>query len=342
MPEAKPVLDVDGRQPRPVVAIEGVCAWPNLTLLPDGTIVALVYNQPSHGQMPGDVDCWASTDDGRTWQRRGTAAPRGSATENRMNIAAGLTADGELIMVASGWSEPGNPEADGRPHYGQILPAWVSRSTDGGSTWTIDREGFPNGPQGRPLVPYGDIMPGADGFLRVSAYSPFNYVVRGDGVNWTAPVPVASETRFNETAILHLGGGRWLAAARRGSRGLTILASADDAATWETRKEVTDNLMHPGHLLRLADGAILLAYGNRNRPDQGIEVLFSDDDGHTWPERYRVLDTRPGDMGYPSSVQLADGRILTAYYAGGIEDYRGYHMGTTTWDPARTRQQRTP
>ncbi len=32
-----------------VVAVENVCAWPNLTLLPDGTVVAIFFNQPAHG-----------------------------------------------------------------------------------------------------------------------------------------------------------------------------------------------------------------------------------------------------------------------------------------------------
>ena len=41
-----------------IVAIENVCAWPNLTLLPDGTIFAILFNQPGHGTLQGDVDCY--------------------------------------------------------------------------------------------------------------------------------------------------------------------------------------------------------------------------------------------------------------------------------------------
>ena len=54
-----------------VVAVDNVCAWPNLTLTGDGTILAVIYNQPCHLTAEGDVECWASTDDGRTWVRRG-------------------------------------------------------------------------------------------------------------------------------------------------------------------------------------------------------------------------------------------------------------------------------
>ena len=43
-----------------------------------------------------------------------------------------------------------------------------------------------------------------------------------------------------------------------------------------------------------------------------------------------------GDSGYTSSVQLSDGRVLTAYYAKGTPTHGSYHMGTVIWDPAKT------
>ena len=58
------------------IAIDNVCAWPNLTRLPDGAIVANIFNQPCHGKWEGDVECWASEDGGRFWSLRGTPAPR--------------------------------------------------------------------------------------------------------------------------------------------------------------------------------------------------------------------------------------------------------------------------
>ena len=36
------------------VAVDNVCAWPNLTLMPDGAIVAAIFNRPSHGQEEGE------------------------------------------------------------------------------------------------------------------------------------------------------------------------------------------------------------------------------------------------------------------------------------------------
>ena len=47
-------------------AVSGATVWPNLTRLPGGTLLLAGFNKPSHGQVEGDVACWASTDEGRT------------------------------------------------------------------------------------------------------------------------------------------------------------------------------------------------------------------------------------------------------------------------------------
>ena len=73
-------------------AIQKVCAWPNLKLLKDGTLVAFIFNEPCHAQWEGDLDCWASEDSGRTWRFRGRPAEHEPMT-GRTNCAAGRAAD---------------------------------------------------------------------------------------------------------------------------------------------------------------------------------------------------------------------------------------------------------
>src|SRR4030095_2239462 len=84
------------------VAVDNVCAWPNLTLLKDGTIVAAIFNHPSHGEAGGDVEGWTSTEGGRIGKWRGVPAAHEPRT-NRMNVAAGTANDGALVVLASGW-----------------------------------------------------------------------------------------------------------------------------------------------------------------------------------------------------------------------------------------------
>ena len=147
-----------GQTPKPAVAVDNVCAGPNLTVLEDGTIVATIFNQPSHGSVAGDVECWASDDAGRTWQKRGSPAPHEPET-NRMNVAAGLAQNGELIVISSGWSNRYPPGQSGPPFRAGILAAWLCRSSDGGRTWSVDKEAFPaEAPDGGACIPFGDVV----------------------------------------------------------------------------------------------------------------------------------------------------------------------------------------
>ena len=90
------------------VAIDNVCAWPNLTLLPDGSINTTIFGQPSHGQMAGAAECWNSKD-GQFWTKVGIPAPNDPHT-NRMNVAAGLAKNGDLLVLCSGWTDVKQPQ----------------------------------------------------------------------------------------------------------------------------------------------------------------------------------------------------------------------------------------
>jgi len=90
------------------VAIDNVCAWPALTVLPDGSLNATIFGKPSHGQMPGAVEVWNSAD-GEFWRKRGIPAPNEPHT-NRMNHAAGMAKNGDLLVLCSGWTDVKQPQ----------------------------------------------------------------------------------------------------------------------------------------------------------------------------------------------------------------------------------------
>lgn len=328
-----------------IVAVRDAGVWPKLALLPDGTIVAAVYNQPVHGLRPGDVDLHASTDGGLTWSRRSTATKHHGASA-RFNHAIGVAPSGDLLVVSGGWDYDGPGPKDTYKKKTLLRPT-TSRSSDGGRTWTISHH-FPAGVDGMTLVPFGSIQTGADGALRVAAFSYnqkvkprvdmcYTIVSRDGGKTWTAG-SVLGQPDANETDLLHLGAGRWLAAARNLGRNderghsTDIYASDDDAGTWRRIATPTEANQHPGDLLRLADGRVLFAFGDRRPGHFGIGVKISADQGRTWtattPLATGVL-TR--DSGYPSSVQLKDGTIVTGYYASKSKAYDGYQMSVVRW-----------
>jgi hypothetical protein len=329
------------------VAIDNVCAWPMLATLRDGTLVAIIHNRPSHGLMEGEVECWASRN-GEFWEKRGRPAPHEPDTV-RMNHAAGLARNGDLLVLCSGWTNLKQPERPKQsPFRDAVLPIWVCRSTDGGRTWT-QRNEFPIGDRGwSPFIPYGPILVGTDGALHVSCYGAelveparssqtkgwraWHFRSDDDGHTWRQSSVIGP--RHNETAIFHLGGRNWLAAARIDA--MDLFRSTDDGATWGKAQRVTGRNEINGHLVRLQDGRILLSYGNRVQGQFGVMAKLSSDEGRTWSAPLRLVHTLDLDCGYPSSTQRPDGKIVTAYYAKRVENHERYHMGVAIWEaPAK-------
>jgi len=324
------------------IAIDNVCAWPNLTRLPDGSLVATIFNQPCHGLWEGDVECWGSDDGGRTWRLRGTPAPHASGT-NRMNVAAGLAANGDLLVIASGFTDR-PPQGQQPSDHKTVLSPWVCRSADSGRTWSR-HDTCPSAPElGRSIViPFGDIVQAADGALCFSAYagpqdgsddccSAYLFRSDDDGLTW-GDGAIIGASRYNETAPFHLGGGRWLAVARtQPGDALHLFLSDDDGRTWRFSQEVAMPGQHPAHLLRLSDGRILLTYGNRRVGEKGIDIRISSDEGHTWTTPMQLVALEPTDLGYPSTAPTGDGTLCTVWYAGGVAAHQRYHMGALIWD----------
>jgi hypothetical protein len=72
----------------------------------------------------------------------------------------------------------------------------------------------------------------------------------------------------------------------------------------------------PAHLLQLKDGTLVSSYGYRTAPF-GIKFMFSQDEGETWDVGHDIHvleDEENSDLGYPASVELKNGDILTVYY----------------------------
>ncbi|MBX7208771.1 MAG: exo-alpha-sialidase [Verrucomicrobiaceae bacterium] len=352
----------EGTAPAPVITAPEHCAWPNLKLLPDGKLAAFIFNNASHGHHPGDVECWLSEDGGARWSLA-SAATQHEPETIRMNHAAGLAKNGDLLVLTAGWSNlwpPGVPRTRGSFRY-DVLAPWLSRSHDGGRTWCVSKDAVPPKlPSRQPGTPFGDVAIAQDGDLCVGIYGTLDpldkyedrrfrswlYRSKDDGATWGDPVVIGPE--HNETNIVHLGGGRWLACARGGT-GVTgrdfmdLFASTDDGRTWTKKRQLTGFQRVNGHLLKLKDGRVLFTYGDRAADPgrKGIEAMISKDDGATWSAPIRVIDWNGLDGGYPSSVQRADGQIVTAYYSSALDgephdSMKGYHLAVVAWDADRS------
>ncbi len=93
-------------------------------------------------------------------------------------------------------------------------------------------------------------------------------------------------------------------------------ASADNGKTWTKPVRILPlKGGAPPHILKHSSGALVCTYGYREYP-YGIKAMFSFDRGKTWDCGYDIYINRVSDdIGYPSSVELDDGSILTVFYA---------------------------
>jgi hypothetical protein len=317
-------------------AIQSVCAWPNLHILPDGTILAAIFNQPCHGMWEGDLDLWASTDHGVSWNFRGRIAPFDKPNTNRMNCAFGVAKSGDLVALCAGWTERGKPGQRGADYNKCArLTGRVYRSSDQGVTWRALGDIAPS--KLDPVVPFGDIHIAADGRLVTTVYgkSADDYGTRvaeshDDGLTWS--VESSLYEHGNETALLETSPGRWLAAVRlERTVHVELFESADNTKTWNRVMPVTFPGQVTSHLTRLPDGRILLSYGNRNINNFGVDVRTSSDEGKTWSAPIRIADCPLSDCGYPDTVSAKDGKLVTAFYTQ-IPGHYKYEMRVTRWN----------
>ena len=92
--------------------------------------------------------------------------------------------------------------------------------------------------------------------------------------------------------------------------------SDDGGKTWTTPVALLDKTGGaPAHLICHSSGVLISVYGYRNAP-YGIRAMFSTDNGKTWDTGYDLyVNGISADLGYPATVELSDGSLLTVFYA---------------------------
>jgi hypothetical protein len=330
----KTPLRVEGER---CIAADNVCAWPCVCLLKEGDLAAVIYDTPSHGSRYGGIDLYASSDGGKTWTKRSTVGKLPG--RQCVNHAAGVLDDGTLVVAHA---VVDSEKWQVKPAEQWLMPR-VVRSTDGGRTWDAEASvALPDDLHW--AIPFGKIVQLADGTLLMSVYvidyqtkAHSCYVVRSTdrGRTWGDGSLLARDC-YNETSILALSDGRLLAAARTSKWGarIDLFESADGGRSWAARGPVTGASQHPGDLLQLENGHVLLTFGNRIAGEYGVRGLLSLDGGRTWDRGTEFVlerDALNGDCGYPSSTQLADGTIVTLYYAKGTKSHKPYHAAAVRY-----------
>lgn len=284
----------------------------------------------------GQVRAMTSRDDGVTW-----TYPRvllDSPIDDR-DSGAMVTAKGSLLVTtftSLAYEERGllakqTPDRQVRWQAAQNrltaaerqaeLGEWVLRSTDGGLNFSARIPTIVNSPHG-PL----QLMDGRILYVGKQLWTKEHRIgaveSKDDGLTWTWLSEISGRPgddvarNYHELHAVETDDGRIVAQIRHEGKidtNWTLqIESADGGKTWTTPRAITFGI--PSQLLKLRDGRLLMTYGHR-RPPFGNQARVSADHGRTWSEPMVVSgDGTAGDLGYPSTVELADGTLLTVWY----------------------------
>lgn len=217
------------------------------------------------------------------------------------------------------------------------LGVWMIRSTDGGVTWSERYDSLVNSPHGPIRLSDGRLL-----YAGKDLWRPGERVgvceSTDDGQSWRwladiAPAEGHSHTEYHELHAVETGDGRILVQIRNHNKthaGETLQCeSSDGGKTWT--KPVSIGVWGlPSHLLKLRDGRLLMSYGHRRAP-LGNQARVSTDQGRTWSEPIILSgDGITGDLGYPSTVELSDGTLLTVWYER-MKDSRNAVLRQAKW-----------
>jgi hypothetical protein len=159
-------------------------------------------------------------------------------------------------------------------------------------------------------------------------------------VGWIGPQPPESYGYAIMPATVAVGENSYLSMIRRGGvfdgqRRWWVEAylSPDKGESWYLLDEpVIENSGNPATLTRLDDGRLAMAYGWRLAP-YGIRARVSTDDGRSWSREIDVNSNAASwDIGYPRTVQRADGKCVTIYYTH-EGDRQERFIAATIWQP---------
>lgn len=202
------------------------------------------------------------------------------------------------------------------------LGEWLIRSTDGGRTWSERIPTVANSPHGPIQLKDGRLLyPGKQLWTGEKKIGVAESRDDGQTWQWLAEIPTrpgdTATADYHELHGVEAADGTLIVQIRNhnaANKGETLQTESNDGGrTWSVPHSIGVWGL-PSHLLRLRDGRLLMSYGHR-RPPFGNQARVSSDHGRTWSEPVIVSgDGAGGDLGYPSTVELGDGRLLTVWY----------------------------
>ena len=315
--------------------------WPTLAARVSGQLLLVCSGGREGHVCPfGRVELMRSDDSGLSWSYPRVVMDGGIddrdagvlETSSGAMLITTFTSNAYEPMLAAAEAKPGSWDEKrlerwlathnrlSRPARKASLGVWMIRSTNGGITWSGRYRSILNSPHGPIELSDGRIFYAGKQLWKGDKVGFAQSVDDAQTWEYLTDLPVRDgddKANYHELNAIECESGRIVVHIRNHNKknsGETLQShSTDGGKTWSTPRSIGVWGL-PSHLQRLGDGRLLMSYGHRRNP-LGNQARVSNDEGKTWSAAMVISgDGHSGDLGYPSTVEFADGSLLSVWY----------------------------
>ena len=324
--------------------------WPSVGRLPDGTLAMVASGHRLGHICPfGKAMICYSRDEGETWS--GQSVVIDTPLDDR-DAGISVFGNGDVIVTSFNNSAAAQRNYFKRRDKSDInlpligsyldilekdpeiekkyLGSTFKISKNGGYTFGEFRRSPVTSPHGPVIMPDGNLLyvgnrydgqtaeSNAEEYFidcyKLSSQCEFEYLSTIEAVQ---PEPGKSKCENCEPHAVVLPDGKIIVHIRMDGGGFFTIyqsESRDGGKTFTKPHPIGLEHGSPPHLTLHSSGVLISSYGYRREP-YGQRVMFSRDGGQNWNADYILrADGNDGDLGYPATVELKNGSLLTVYY----------------------------
>jgi lysophospholipase L1-like esterase len=301
---------------------------PALIKLSDGAVMSVYSTPTSYAGKPGECYIAARTtrDGGKTWEpeREITRLPDGRSA----HPTALRARNGALHVFFLGYKQHAWDRKTENPTENTRSDLWTVHSSDDGQTWSqplMIFKGYTGSTNGAEETSGGNlVVPFSHYVANPGRLVSRTVVSRDAGKTWTPSNQIdiggaGDHAGAVEPCVIELQDKRLWMVIRTARKFFWESFSEDGGLTWSEAKPTEIRSSHsPGHVIRLADGRLALAWNPDSRRE--LCLALSKDEGQTWTDSVVVAR---GSTTYPFILENQPGEL----WVGFIDPHNGW--GTT-------------
>lgn len=309
---------------------------PALVQRADGSVLSVFSTPTSYGGRAGEcfIAGRVTRDGGKSWEalRELTRLPEGRAAHPTIHRGR----DGTLHLFFLGYVRFRWDKASGNPGEDCRSDLWTARSVDEGASWSMPQrifEGYTGSTNGVAETEDGRLIVPFSHYVRDPGRLVSRTVSTDDGgVSWRLSEVIdiggaGDHDGALEPCVLRLSDGRIWMLIRTTLGVFWESFSSDGGRTWSAARATSiPSTSAPAHVVRVADGRMLMAWNPREGGRKVLQVAHSADEGRTWSAPVVIVR---GSATYPFLMEARSGDVWLGFidaHAGWGTSPRAHHV----------------